>query len=64
MSTNAHRTFLANFKKYLRIDDSFENFEKILELENYFRDNIIEVATKQSKDQILKLFKAVNDPSP
>ena len=64
MQTKAHRTFLANFKKYLRIDDSFENLEKILELENYFRENFIEVATKQSKDQILKLFKAVNDPRP
>ena len=62
MQTKAHRTFLVNFKKYLRIDDSFENFEKILELENYFRENIIEVATKQNKDQILKLFTAKNDP--
>ena len=63
MSTKTHRTFLANFKKYLRIDDSLENFEKILELENYFRENFIEVATKQNKDQILKLFKANNDPN-
>ena len=58
MSTKTHRTFLANFKKYLRIDDSLENFEKILELENYFRENLIELATKQNKDQILKLFKS------
>ena len=59
MSTNAHRTFLANFKKYLSIDGGFENFEKILELENYFRENLIELATKQNKDQILELFKSI-----
>ncbi len=59
MSTKAHRTFLANFKKYLSIDGGFENFEKILELENYFRENLIELATKQNKDQILELFKSI-----